>query len=101
MQDPRRRRVPFQRKVGMNITCEEGLVLGILHLHFEAQAGVEDDVDEVILDATPPLHLRFVGGVAGDEGTAAAVLRVARVIPSAPRGFITALDLPLQARPLE
>lgn len=157
LQDPRRRREPFQRKVGMDIprgdwerqnaagdfghvgliesgrllaaglgwTIEDwderleavqpdpaGLVLGTrqtlagrddegrsLHLHFEAQSGVAEDVDEIVVEGTPPLHLRFLGGVFGDDGTAAAVLRAARVIASAPRGLVTVLDLPLRARP--
>jgi 4-hydroxy-tetrahydrodipicolinate reductase len=156
-QDPRRRRIPFQRKVGMNIPRAEyderfrsgsfghvglaesghmiaaglgweiaswshraepvqpdpnGLVLGTLEvrsgatvdgksirLHFEAHGGVEEDVDEIVIDGKPPLHLRFVGGVSGDDGTAAAVLRAAKVMPSAPRGLVTVLDLPLRARP--
>ncbi len=157
MQNPRRRRLSFQRKVGMDISRDEyderargggfghvgliesgrliaaglgwniegwtdtlepvqpdpeGPVLGtrqVLHgstrdgrtvdLHFEAQSGVEEDYDETVVDGTPPLRVRFVGGVFGDDGTAAAVLRAARVIPSAPRGLITVLDLPLRVRP--
>lgn len=156
-QDPSRRRIPFQRKVGMNITDEEwerldaeggfghvglgqsgrllaaglgwsvrrwsgfheavqpdpaGLVLGVrqtlrgetddgrtLELVFEAHTEVTQDLDEIVVDGTPPLRMQFVGGVAGDDATAAAVLRAARVLPSAPRGLITVLDLPLRARP--
>lgn len=156
-QNPRRRRVPFQRKVGCDISRAEyderaasgsfghvgliesgrliaagmgweiddwadtlepvqpdanGNVLGTrqvltgstadgktVKLHFEAQSGVEEDYDETKIDGTPPLHLRFIGGVFGDDGTAAAVLRAARCIPSAPRGLVTVLDLPLRARP--
>ena len=70
-----------------------------VRLHFEAQAGVEASFDEIEIDGTPPLTLRFVGGVFGDDATAAAVLRAARVIPSAARGLLTVLDLPLRARP--
>jgi 4-hydroxy-tetrahydrodipicolinate reductase len=157
MQNPRRRRIPFQRKVGCDISRAEyderaasgsfghvgliesgrliaagmgwqiddwtdtlepvqpdpnGNVLGtrqvlsgasadgkIVNLHFEAQSGVEEDYDETKIDGTPPLHLRFIGGVFGDDGTAAAVLRATRCIPSAPRGLVTVLDLPLRARP--
>ncbi len=67
-----------------------------IHLHFEAQSGVRDDFDEIAVEGTPPIKLRFLGGVFGDEATAAAVLRAARVIRSAPRGLITVLDLPLR-----
>ncbi len=70
-----------------------------VRLHFEAQSGVAESYDEVEIDGTPPLKLRFEGGVFGDDATAAAVLRAARVIPSAARGLLTVLDLPLRARP--
>ena len=87
----------------------EGLVLGTLEtlhgaapggesisLHFEAQSGVDPPYDEIVVDGVPPLHLRFEGGVLGDEATAASVLRCARVIPNARRGLQTVLDLPLR-----
>lgn len=154
VQDPSRRRVPFQQKVGMGLSVEEwearrdaggfghvGLVesarlladsLGwaladwqhdmvpcradgrasvsgtletlsgttadgrSVSLHFEANAAVDEEYDEIVVDGTPPLTLRFDGGVFGDDATAAAVLRAARVIPNAPRGLVTVLDLPLR-----
>lgn len=157
VQDPRPRRLPFQRKVGLGLSRHDydalaasgkfghvgleesgwlvaaglgwdidgwtttlepvqpdpqGPVLGTLQrlqgatadgrtvlLHFEAHSGVEASFDEIEIDGTPPLKLRFVGGVFGDDATAAAVLRAARVIPSAARGLLTVLDLPLRARP--
>ena len=69
-------------------------------LHFEAQTAVDDPYDAVTIEGTPPLHSRFQGGgVLGDAATAASVLRGARVVGSAPRGLITALDLPLRPRP--
>ena len=154
VQDPSRRRVPFQQKVGMGLTLvgwearrdAEGFghvglvesarllgdalgwaladwehdmvpcaaegqerVLGTLEtlrgtasdgrfvdLHFEANAGVGEEYDEIVVDGTPPLTLRFEGGVFGDDATAAAVLRAARVIPNTRRGLVTVLDLPLR-----
>ncbi len=154
VQDPSRRRIPFQQKVGMGLTLREweakrdaggfghvGLVesarllayalgwklvdwqhdmapcqvdggeqvFGTLEtlegatydghrvrLHFEANASVEDEYDEIVVDGTPPLTLRFEGGVFGDDATAAAVLRAARVIPHTRRGLMTVLDLPLR-----
>lgn len=154
VQDPSRRRIPFQRKVGMGLSVEEwearrdaggfghvGLVesarlladslgwaltewrhdmvpcradghasvAGTLEtlsgttsdgrsvsLHFEANAAVDVEYDEIVVDGTPPLTLRFDGGVFGDDATAAAVLRAARVIPNARRGLVTVLDLPLR-----
>jgi len=154
VQDPSRRRIPFQEKVGMGLSvaqweekrdaggfghvgleesarllayalgwklvdwrhdmapCEvEGqeLVAGtletlegstfdghIVRLHFEANASVAEEYDEIVVDGTPPLRLRFDGGVFGDDATAASVLRAARVIPHTRRGLMTVLDLPLR-----
>ena len=68
-------------------------------LHFEAQSGVAEPYDAVTVEGTPPLSVRFHGGVLGDAATAAAVVRAAHVLPSAARGLITVLDLPLRHRP--
>ena len=154
VQDPSRRRTPFQQKVGMGLspaeweqrrdaggfghvglvesarllaaalgwtlvdwqhemvpcrTERDDVVAGTLEtlegsssdgrtvcLHFEANAGVDEEYDEIVVDGTPPLRLRFEGGVFGDDATAAAVLRAARVIPNTRRGLVTVLDLPLR-----
>lgn len=152
-QDPSRRRIPFQQKVGMGLSRAEweakrdaggfghvgleesarllayslgwklididhqmepageagGAVGGTLetltgttvderaiHLHFEANANLEGEYDQIQVDGTPPLDLKFAGGVFGDEATAAAVLRAAKVIPHTRRGIATVLDLPLR-----
>jgi 4-hydroxy-tetrahydrodipicolinate reductase len=68
-----------------------------IELHFEANAGVTSSVDRIEVDGNPKLRLQFEGGVAGDPATAAAVIRAARVIDSAPRGLVTVLDLPARA----
>lgn len=154
VQDPSRRRVPFQEKVGLGLSvsqweekrdaggfghvgleesarllayalgwklvdwrhdmvpCEvpgQELVQGTLEtlegttfdghrvrLHFEANAAAGEEYDEIVVDGTPPLRMRFEGGVFGDDATAAAVLRAARVIPHTRRGLATVLDLPLR-----
>ena len=156
VQNPGRRRRPFQEKVGLNVSRAEyerladsgkfghvgleesarlaaaglgwqidhwrgeaepvqpdpaGPVRGMLHvlegetadgrrlqLHFEAHGGVEEDCDEITIEGRPPLQLRFLGGVFGDDATLAALLRAARVIPAASRGLLTVLDLPLRVR---
>ena len=67
-----------------------------IRLHFEANAAVDEEYDEIVVDGTPPLRLRFEGGVFGDDATAAAVLQAARVIPNTRRGLVTVLDLPLR-----
>ena len=153
VQDPSRRRIPFQQKVGMGLTRAEweakrdaggfghvgleesarllayslgwklvdiqhdmqpagetdGKLGGTLEtlvgttaddravsLHFEANANAGSEYDEIVVDGIPPLKLRFENGVFGDEATAAAVLRAARVIPHTRRGIATVLDLPLR-----
>lgn len=86
-----------------------GPVLGLIHtlrgedretrsidLRLVAHTGITQSYDLIRVDGTPPLRLRFEGGVFGDDATAAAVLRTARVLPSARLGFITVLDLPLR-----
>lgn len=72
----------------------------LIDLRFEANAAVDSGYDAIEIDGEPPLAVRFAGGVSGDGATAAAVLRAARVMPSAPRGLVTVLDLPLRRRPL-
>ena len=154
VQNPRRRRVPFQQKVGLDFTREQwetrrdaggfghvGLeesarllayALGwklidwqhemvpiqaaddepvqgtletlrgatydghVVELHFEANGGTSEEYDQIEVDGTPPLKLRFEGGVFGDDATVASVLRAARVIPHTRRGLATVLDLPLR-----
>lgn len=68
-----------------------------IELHFEVSTRVGLGYDQIEVLGTPPLRLRFEGGVQGDDATAAAVLRAARVIPACRRGLITVLDLPLRA----
>ena len=68
-----------------------------IELHFEVSTRVGLGYDQIEVQGTPPLRLRFEGGVQGDEATAAAVLRAARVLPACRRGLITVLDLPLRA----
>ena len=95
---------PVQRDTGSP-------VLGMIHtlsgaaadgrtidLRFEVHGDIAHGYDAIEIDGTPPLRLRFDGGVFGDDATVAAVLRAARALPSAPRGLITVLDLPLRAR---
>jgi 4-hydroxy-tetrahydrodipicolinate reductase len=71
----------------------------VVELRFEAHTGVARSEDVIDIDGTPPLRLRFDGGVAGEEATAATVLRAARVIAAARPGLLTVLDLPLRPAP--
>ena len=71
----------------------------LLELRFEAHTGVARSADAIDIDGTPPLRLRFEGGVGGEDATSATVLRAARVIASARPGLLTVLDLPLRPAP--
>ena len=90
--------VPGQELVAGTLETLEGSTYDghTVRLHFEANASVDEEYDEIVVDGTPPLRLRFEGGVFGDDATAASVLRAARVIPHTRRGLMTVLDLPLR-----
>ena len=91
-------RSPGQELVAGTLETLEGSTFDghTIRLHFEANASVDEEYDEIVVDGTPPLKLRFEGGVFGDDATAASVLRAARVIPHTRRGLMTVLDLPLR-----
>ena len=55
-------------------------------------AGVEE-VDEVEIRAVPPLTVRVVGGVAGDQATVSAVLNAVAGVGALPSGLLTPVDL--------
>lgn len=79
-------------------TIEPGRVIGlvskayarrngqdIISLEFCAQAGVEEEYDEVIIDGVPPIRERIIGGVHGDIGTVAMVINtIPRVVEASP-----------------
>jgi 4-hydroxy-tetrahydrodipicolinate reductase len=43
----------------------------VITLEFYAYAGVEEEYDEVIIEGTPKIHEKIIGGVHGDIGTVA------------------------------
>ena len=88
------------------LTVKEGQVAGIrnhgygwigkrsvLHLDLAMYVGAPDPRDEVVLESTPPLHLRFVGGIAGDEATAAMLVNSLHGVVAARPGLRTLLDV--------
>ncbi|GDY01731.1 oxidoreductase [Planctomycetota bacterium] len=93
------RRTPF-------LTVEKGQVAGIrnhgygkaggkqlVHLDLSMFVGATDPRDEVVLDSTPPVHLKFIGGIAGDQATAAILVNNLHGIVSAQPGLKTVLDI--------
>ncbi len=93
------RKTPF-------LTVQKGQVAGIrnhgygkvkggtvLHLDLAMYVGAPDPRDEIVLDSTPPVHLKFHGGIAGDQATAAILVNSLHSAVSAQPGLRTVLDV--------
>jgi len=66
----------------------------VITLEFFAYAGVEEEYDEVIIEGTPRLHERIIGGVHGDVGTVAVTVNIIPRAVEASPGIKTMNDLP-------
>ena len=88
------------------LTVKEGQVAGIrnhgygyagkrplLHLDLSMYVGAPDPRDEVIFESTPPIHLKFHGGIAGDQATAAILVNNLHGVVAAPPGLRSVLDV--------
>lgn len=88
------------------LTVKEGQVAGlrnhgygyvgkqtVVHLDLSMYVGAPDARDEVVLDSTPPMHLKFVGGIAGDQATAAILVNSLHGVVAARPGLRTVLDV--------
>jgi 4-hydroxy-tetrahydrodipicolinate reductase len=88
------------------LTVKEGQVAGIrnhgygyigkrpaLHLDLSMYVGAPDPRDEIVLESTPPVHLRFHEGIAGDQATAAILVNNLHGVVAAPPGLRTVLDV--------
>jgi 4-hydroxy-tetrahydrodipicolinate reductase len=93
------RRTPF-------LTVERGQVAGIrnhgygkaggrtlIHLDLSMYVGAPDPRDEVILESTPPIRLKFAGGIAGDQATAAILVNNLHGVVTASPGLKTVLEV--------
>ena len=66
----------------------------VITLEFNANAGVEEEYDEIIIDGLPSLHQKIIGGVHGDIGTVAVTINtIPRAVEASP-GLIVMKDLP-------
>lgn len=65
----------------------------VLHLDLSMYVGAPDPRDEVVLESTPPIHLKFHGGIAGDQATAAILVNNLHGVAAAPPGLRTVLDV--------
>jgi hypothetical protein len=88
------------------LTVKEGQVAGIrnhgyawlgkrpvVHLDLAMYVGAPDPRDEVVLESTPPIHLKFLGGIAGDQATAAILVNSLHGVVAAAPGLCTVLDV--------
>ena len=87
------------------LTVKEGQVAGIrnhgygyigkrtvIHLDLSMYVGAPDPRDEIVLESTPPVHLKFVGGIAGDQATAAILVNSLHGVVGAQPGLLSVLD---------
>ena len=66
----------------------------VITLEFNANAGMEEEYDEVIIEGVPSIRERIIGGVHGDIGTVAVTINtIPRAIQSE-AGLILMKDLP-------
>ena len=89
------------------LTVKEGQVAGIrnhgygfvgkhaiVHLDLAMYVGAPDPRDEVVLDSVPPIHLKFIGGIAGDQATAALLVNNVHGVAASKPGLRSVLDTP-------
>ncbi len=88
------------------LTVKEGQVAGIrnhgygrtdgqtlIHLDLSMYVGAPEPRDTVVLESTPPVHLSFPGGIAGDEATAAVLVNNLHGVVAARPGLVSVLDV--------
>jgi 4-hydroxy-tetrahydrodipicolinate reductase len=67
----------------------------IITLDFVAYAGDHEEYDSVIIDGTPPIEQKIIGGVHGDLGTSAMVANLIPIVVTAKAGLLTMKDIPV------
>ncbi|MFM1871437.1 MAG: hypothetical protein RL398_859 [Planctomycetota bacterium] len=88
------------------LTVKEGQVAGIrnhgygyvgdqkvIHLDLSMYVGAPDPRDEIVLESFPPVHLKFHGGIAGDQATAAILVNNLHGVCAGQKGLRTVLDV--------
>jgi 4-hydroxy-tetrahydrodipicolinate reductase len=66
----------------------------IIALEFCANAAVEEEYDEIIIQGEPNIHQKIIGGVHGDIGTVAVTINTIPGTIEAPAGLKVMKDLP-------
>ena len=78
------RSIPYGKKDGKEV----------INLDFCANAAVDDEYDEIIIEGEPNIHQKIIGGVHGDIGTVAVTVNTIPRIIDAPAGLKAMKDLP-------
>ncbi len=66
----------------------------VITLNFSANAAVDEEYDEIIIQGEPRIHQKIIGGVHGDIGTVAVTVNTIPRVMEAPAGLILMKDLP-------
>ena len=69
--------------------------IDVISLDFIAYAGDHEEFDSVIIDGTPRIEQKIIGGVHGDLGTSAMVANLIPIVVSAKPGLLTMKDVPV------
>ena len=69
----------------------------VISLEFIANAGVEEEYDEIFIDGQPKIHERIIGGVHGDVGTVAVTINTVPNAIKASAGLKLMNELPAPA----
>ena len=90
------------------LTVKKGQVAGIwnrglgkegdkvrVEMDLKMYVGAPEPMDEVLIEGTPPMHLRLIGGTPGDLATAAMLVNMLPRVVSAPVGLLTMLEVPV------
>ena len=66
----------------------------VIILDFCANAAVDEEYDEIIIEGEPNIHQKIIGGVHGDIGTVAVTVNTIPRVIDAPAGLKSMKDLP-------
>ncbi len=72
----------------------------VITLEFCANAGVDEEYDEIIIEGEPHIHQKITGGIHGDIGTVAVIINTIPKAVDAPAGLKVMKDLPPPAATL-
>lgn len=67
----------------------------VITLEFWANAAVDEEYDEIIIEGEPRVHQKIIGGVQGDIGTVAVTINTIPRAINAPPGLKLMKDLPI------